>query len=328
MQLIPVFNTQQQAMICQQAVSEESRLLTSDEAIAVGVLFNLFTSNSLLQSKPSPNYIEGGKERSQENCMKVWHGVQLSSPILHTILKIGSVCPPLVKDHFGLDTLHELVHSICVKRIHPSSVQSMVVDVLNLMAKGSSKEIDKDLRFKTEITFHAAAVYFYYISNSASHEDLVNDDLFLDYGHYPLFSEELIDNVEAQYLITFRRMMRMAASFIPPRRNKMLLIGICGLLEGSGRVYVSGGTQSAATSRRMIIYEQETGSSAKDEAHLKRMITCSCGAVILKRTMWKHSQTKKHHAYLQQTKQYLPIPDMTPRSSLSSDDQIDDQSQP
>ena len=61
------------------------------------------------------------------------------------------------------------------------------------------------------------------------------------------------------YLLTFRAMMRTALEVIPARRNKMLLIAICALLEGSGRIYITGGTQSSATSRRMKIFEQESG---------------------------------------------------------------------
>ena len=108
------------------------------------------------------------------------------------------------------------------------------------------------------------------------------------------------------YLLTFRAMMRTALEVIPARRNKMLLIAICALLEGSGRIYITGGTQSSATSRRMIIFEQESG--VRSVSHLSRnqmtendkksLVVCGCGAIILRRTLWKHVRSLKHKNFV------------------------------
>jgi len=101
-------------------------------------------------------------------------------------------------------------------------------------------------------------------------------------------------------------MMRIALQVVPPKRNKMLIVAICSALEGSGRTYVTGGTQSMATSRRMQIFEHESGlqkrrrpmrRSIVKKDKPKLVVNCSCGAVILKRTVWKHSRSKKHRMF-------------------------------
>lgn len=150
----------------------------------------------------------------------------------------------------------------------------------------------------------AAAVYFLYLKSKSSNDVNISESFLDEYNQYPMFSSNSLDDDEVQYITKFRDMLQIAMQVIPASRNKILLIRICSALEGSGRVYVTGGTQSLATSRRMQIFEHESGlqktrrtvkkSTVVKVAKPKEVVTCSCGAVVLRRTVWKHSQSKKH----------------------------------
>ena len=218
----------------------------------------------------------------------------------------------------------------------PIELRPMVDEPLaNLIGKLSSQSIrledvdvkrdillqvssDKKTQYLLEVVFKAALVYFR--SLEQSEVEAVEDpatDLMTAYNKYTVFRLLLSSDereLELSFLVTFRAMMKSALTFIPARRNKLLLIAICALLEGSGRSYITGGTQSPATSRRMIIFEQESGirrtfhggSSLVPAEEKNLTVKCSCGAIILKRSIWKHSQSIKHSLF-------------THRSSTSSD---------
>ena len=122
--------------------------------------------------------------------------------------------------------------------------------------------------------------------------------------------DDNLDSAELKYLLVYRNMMKIALEIIPSKGHKALLMNICSILEGSGQTYSTGGTQSKATSRRVLIYQQEsrkqrisltrdnTGDSIKRIN--KHIITCNvCGSVILVRTRWKHNRSKKHLTCLQ-----------------------------
>ena len=104
----------------------------------------------------------------------------------------------------------------------------------------------------------------------------------------------------------FRHAMQAALRIIPAERNKRLLLTICAYLEGSGRKYSTGGTQSLATSRRVRIFEHESEylrqscqyKAPHGQKKQRSLITCQCGAVILKRTLWKHRKSKRHQKFL------------------------------
>mmetsp|Transcript_11485 Transcript_11485/g.15814 ORF Transcript_11485/g.15814 Transcript_11485/m.15814 type:complete len:316 (+) Transcript_11485:73-1020(+) len=217
--------------------------------------------------------------------------------------KVDSLCPNNVKRVLG-PKLYEIIYSTCTNALTIPTLEKLIKENFNRKLFTTKKE--KEFLFNIEVTLKAAIVYYLYLRKDLAHETST-DDLIKEYGQYPMFATDSMDENEIQYIVNFRNMLKIALQVIPANRNKMLLINICSVLEGSGRVYVTGGTQSMATSRRMQIYEHESGlqKRRRPERRLevskkekpKQLINCSCGAVILKRTVWKHSQSKKHRLF-------------------------------
>lgn len=80
--------------------------------------------------------------------------------------------------------------------------------------------------------------------------------------HYPHFG--YVDAQELNYLLRFRNMVKVALFLIPARLNKKTIINIAARLEGSQMEYITGGGQTAATDRRVDIYEKEGGVVAEE----------------------------------------------------------------
>lgn len=243
--------------------------------------------------------------------------------------KINDACPEYERYVLG-SLLFKFIDVSCSQQITNESFESIEAIFLE---KGSviTKEIKK-FQFNVEVILKACLVYGlslqpeFYLPNYRDPSILLSE-----YHQYPHFSDRSrIDATEMACLLCFRRFMKISLEYIPARRNKQLLIAICALLEGSGRVYITGGTQSAATTRRTTIFEHESGLekirrpsrskvhdedakneedgmagellvSGEDTTSKKKLITCKCGAVILKRTMWKHNQSKRHIQFEQFT---------------------------
>lgn len=75
---------------------------------------------------------------------------------------------------------------------------------------------------------------------------------------------------EQKLLLRFRNMMALAKCIIPAKLNKKMLIDICGRLEGSGNLYITGSGQKPSTARRVLIYEQEGNVSVEKRLERKR----------------------------------------------------------
>jgi len=131
---------------------------------------------------------------------------------------------------------------------------------------------------------------------------------------YPEFAASDVDAAELNYLLVYRNMMKIALKVISPRRNKRLLMDICSLLECSGRVYITGGTQSLSTSRRVRIYEHEADVQQTKRPNRiivpkvvdKTTTICECGSEILQRTIWRHNTSKRHIAFLKRKSELQP----------------------
>ena len=230
--------------------------------------------------------------------------------IERTIEMILPICSQEIFDIFG-SQLRELICSVCKESIslvtnHGEPLISLCPEK-RIKCLSFSELRNKDLSYDAEILLIAAAVYYLFLQSDEADSIHSVDELLKEYSQYYMyFSECFEDPTEGIYLLNFRNIMKCAIKYIPAKRNKILLISVCSLLEGSGRRYATGGTQSAATTRRTIIYEHESGElrvcrpnrriipDEKRKCESKKLVKCACGAIILKRTMWKHGQSKKH----------------------------------
>ena len=250
----------------------------------------------------------------------------VKTKIEETVGKIRIFCPDAILS--VLDSqLDEIIRSVCLRSLKsaPSLLRNIFSDppVHPHLNKILAESTDKQFLNKIEILLKATVVYFHSLQKLVIDDEMDTvDELLQEYSPHLLFLECRDDPAEAQYLLNFRNFMKKALCIIPAKRNKMLLINICALLEGSRRIYITGGTQSTATTRRTIIYEHESGQKRKCRPDRRRkipkvvkkpvvskeMVTCSCGAYILKRTMWKHSRSKRHSNPIPLPPPSLPLP--------------------
>ena len=204
----------------------------------------------------------------------------------------------------------DFIQRTCSRKITAHTFAAVGSELEGLYSNSSPSvlsTIEKKDAYAVEVLLKALLVYARYLQQQQQEvaaTTLATATLPPSYSTFAVFQSECLssDDNEMGYLLTFRAMMRTALEVIPARRNKMLLIAICALLEGSGRIYITGGTQSSATSRRMIIFEQESG--LRSVSHLSRnqmtgndkksLVVCGCGAIILRRTLWKHVRSLKH----------------------------------
>lgn len=291
--------------------------LSNEEAAAVSILNNLISgaNNSLhLDGSDDESDDTDDAEITDDESEKSVNSTEIEDLVSKTINKINSVSSRDVKI-FLQPTLQKIISSTCSKPITQSTMKCLLRD--NFDVKNISTKEERDLLLKAEAVLKAGLVYFLSLKSLNIHDEIDTVDEFLAvYSQYPLFSKPSIDQLEGKFLLSFRNMMKKALQVIPAKRNKHLLVTICSLLEGSGRLYVTGGTQSVATSRRLQIYEHESGEqkrrrpermrTAPKKPASKQMVTCDCGAVILKRTIWKHNQSKKHLEFISREKRSLP----------------------
>lgn len=218
---------------------------------------------------------------------------------------ILNLCPITVK---SVPTIGEVLRNI-LEIINDKEFKIDVQFVKNVMknyfdlSAYKSKE-DKILLFTIESCIKSAIVYNLSILPEYMIDMLTTEVELLE--EYPSFTDPEIDSTELTYLLAYRNMMRISLDVIPSKGNKALLMRICSILEGSGRTYSTGGTQSNATTRRVFIYELESGKQlrsslitrdidCKNVKANKQKVTCAvCRAEILVRTMWKHRKSRKH----------------------------------
>lgn len=288
------------------------RELNADEVIAVALLINNFKPQSKTMEFPSfsrkrnHSLIFGSTKENSDDESRISNCLVARK----VLLKMESVCPRHLKSLVE-EKLIKFVHTKCMQNIGPSTFDDIDVELNEIFPMSESPQLDYDKKtqYMIEVIFKAALVYIRFVQQP---EQLANNfeskaaALLSTFSKYTAFQElSFFDEREIEYLLSFWTMTKAALQVIPAKRNKMLLIAICALLEGSGRSYVTGGTQSSATSRRMIIFEQESGirrachrAQGTEDDLTKKITTCCCGSTILKRTMWKHVQSKKHEQFI------------------------------
>jgi hypothetical protein len=75
---------------------------------------------------------------------------------------------------------------------------------------------------------------------------------------YPMFSRNDIDEKELNTLLHFRNMMAVAILVLPPKSKKAHLLDlVTRIVEGNDVRYITGSGETAATRRRVTIYELE-----------------------------------------------------------------------
>jgi hypothetical protein len=262
------------------------------------------------------------KDKCLEECVEFY--------IEETIKKFRTVCSDsminVLDPHFD-----GIIRSVCA-----ISTKSAMTHLKNILTEANfhflGEDFDKELLLKVEILLKAVAIYYLSLQTLNIHDEIDSvEELLQEYSQYTLFSECSSDAEEAGFLLNFRNYMKKALRIIPPRRNKMLLVHICAILEGSKRSYVKGGTQSSATTRRTIIYEHESGyekicrprpyghRAAKEEASpiidKSEVVQCSYGAIVRQHMMPKYVKKDKNKRILAAISA-APLPPSAPSSCL------------
>eukprot|EP01038_Epipyxis_sp_PR26KG_P008210 gene8210-11110_t len=130
--------------------------------------------------------------------------------------------------------------------------------------KNEGKDIIKKAKLIVRVTFVILLSH-----QPIRHElDYDQEQMTTEYYDIKEFAELLSSNTEAdreemKYLLNFRNALKLALNVIPARLNKQVLLKIAAKLEGSSHEYVTGGGQTVATTRRVIIYEKEGRITAK-----------------------------------------------------------------
>lgn len=251
---------------------------------------------NLLQSNFSPNrniHLISPSTIARTDCSEKYNDNNQALAVCKEIIWKMKLVYPQISNSFLEQQLTDFIHRKCSDEITGESFKDIEFELEKLHNNTSNLEIDK------KELFYAALLFGRYLQQSRDKDKAYT--LPDSYKYYSAFESIHAYSDEMRYLLTFWTMMRVALEVIPANRNKMLIISICAMLEGSGRTYITGGTQSLATSRRMIIFEHESGlarichkSNQHGAVESKQAIKCTCGAVIMKRTMWKHSKSMKH----------------------------------
>eukprot|EP01038_Epipyxis_sp_PR26KG_P010003 gene10003-13458_t len=147
-----------------------------------------------------------------------------------------------------------------------NTMELNILNVKNLISRyydveSFVSEEQKAILAQIKLIFYTSYVLIKsYHSSSKNLTYNTMEQLLNDYGDKPEFGELLNygdDHPELEYILKFRNYMKIALTIIPARLNKSTLIRIGARLEGSQTEYVTGGGQTSACTRRVIIYEKE-----------------------------------------------------------------------
>lgn len=135
---------------------------------------------------------------------------------------------------------------------------------------------EKKRTTKLQIIFKACLVLIVYHRKSSDPLKWTSIDQLL--SNYPTFAR--LDKTELRLLLNYRNMVKIALSLMPAERNKKTIMSIGAALEEfdfektNGNAYVTGGGQKPAVSRRVQIYEHESGIRLRG----RRRDTTSCAS--------------------------------------------------
>lgn len=217
---------------------------------------------------------------------------------------IYNLCPLIIRNLI-LDKLKLVINSTLksddpIDKFYLDKLMKRFFNVKLFQSKGEKKFL-----LAVEAILKSAIVYYLYLANPHRPDLFTSPSELIE--EYPEFAASDVDSVELKFLLIYRNMMKVALQVITPQRNKRLLMDICSTLEGSGKVYITGGTQSASTCRRVSIYEREADvqRTRRPKRQVSRKVPqktttiCECGSEILIRTTWRHNSSKRHISYLQ-----------------------------
>jgi hypothetical protein len=238
---------------------------------------------------------------------------QSATCIIDTVCdRVQSLCPLEMKNSAILERIRYIITNFCSEesRICSSSVAELMT--MYFQPNGfRADSIEKEVLSEVEVIVKAGVVYFLALRLLSTFDKINDTEEFAK--DYPEFSgTDDIDDLELQYLLIYRNMMKVAIGVIEPEGHKRLLMRICSFLEGSRRSYATGGTQSPSTSRRVLIYERESGiqCSRRGARRPARPPTsrksapyaCPCGSIIMKKqSLWSHQTSKKHIAFVRRS---------------------------
>jgi hypothetical protein len=152
-----------------------------------------------------------------------------------------------------------LINKIIVfgrKSIRSIEKDCFKLNELLMNAVSISTEMLTKIKSYLRIVYCAISVAFL-----ASSKQKLCEELF--YGSFTKLCETYPEFVyvksekEQLWLLNFRNMIRLAMEIFPAKDNKGLLMAVAEILEGSGEHYITGGTPSPNTVRRVKIYEKE-----------------------------------------------------------------------
>lgn len=287
------------------------RVLNDDEEAVVSILDSFLTPEKCLNVIEHDEVPAMVMENTSANVVSdndEWGDSTHGDSIVEAVYShIADICPPKVKLVLG-DRLKEIISSLCYSgsNINPLTIKRLMKNHFNVKLFKSKNE--KNFLFAIEVILKAAVVYCLSFRKDSIFDKFKSVGELLE--EYPSFVQEDLDASELEYLLAYRNMMRIALEIIPAKCNKRLLMNICSTLEGSGKVYITGGTQSLSTCRRVLIYERESDMKPKRRPERRNqslnkssktygVTSCDCGSVILMRTVWRHKKSKRHLAYLE-----------------------------
>lgn len=214
-------------------------------------------------------------------------------------------CEKKMKVIFG-HRLREIIESFNSEDLNIKFVKEIMKKNFDL--KLFSTDEERSFLQEVEIVLKASVIYYLSLLPENVFEKFNTIEELL--AEYPTFVSDELEPVEFQFLLNYRNMMAIGLSVIPAKGNKKLLMSACALLEGSRKRYITGGTQSKATARRVLIYERESNISPVKRSvpkvskkvassnQSREKLLCCCGAIILKRTNWKHLKSSKHKSFI------------------------------
>eukprot|EP01032_Pedospumella_encystans_P032201 gene32201-36350_t len=128
------------------------------------------------------------------------------------------------------------------------------------------KMIRKDFKREEwpDVKYMFKSIFVYILADHKPHLFMKDVAELLDV--YPEFSDA--DEVEKSLLLQFRNYFIVACEIIEPKNHKGELIALVGRMCGA--IYVTGGGQTTATDRRVLLYERETGIAPRKQPERKR----------------------------------------------------------
>ena len=163
--------------------------------------------------------------------------------------------------------MEEMISEKAYKNAYFSQID--LENIYNIYNKIAHKSLpdDEPLKQKTDkksyqrTCYECAFVMLYNFTTKTKNEKLQITSIEQFLEQYPEFAnDEHINQEEIGKLLVFRNVMCIALQCIPFKKNKNRLLEICThIAEGNTAKYITGSGQTAATARRVIIYEQEAG---------------------------------------------------------------------